>query len=431
MEENMSTHHLGALRPFARYLVLLVALLTASGCGGVDTHDDAATHVTAASSGTTADLSPEAVEACQQVFARTGAPGPQIVVVWDSTASVADMPFPTGLAADIEAASKKDGSLTVIAVDGEGVAPRIIVKDAALSTRGERDRPSVAKLAAVMPSCAQALYTTTIVPTAPGTDLHRALAVAAEIADPAAIVWTVSDLLPTTGQLVLTKGELPRPADEVAATAAASAPVDLRDITWKISGLGNATSPLLSANREWVRSYAEGLCRAWHANGCDSIQLDPVNPERTATGLPADEIPQFPAVTTRSTASGCTFTLPEVLTFAGGSAALRQDADDLLTEPLGLLSSSPGATVRVVGHTASSASYTEGELVALSEARAQAVADRILAAGIDAGRVDIRGVGDSAPLAEDIDPATGRQIPEVAAAERRVDVEVQGASCSR
>lgn len=410
---------------------VLLALLGITACGDVDTHVTSPPEPNSSVPGASSELSPEAVEACKKVFARTGASGTQVVVVWDTTASVADMPFPVDLSDDLKAASLDDGTLSVIAVDGKGVAPRIVAKDVALSTSGARDRPSVAKLAEVMPACVQTVYLNGLAPTAPGTDLHRAMTIAAEIAEPGATLWTVSDMLSTAGQLVLAEDVLSQPANKAAEKAASNAPVDLHDTVWKISGVANATTPLLGANREWMRDFSRGLCRGWHANDCAAIELDPVDPVRTAAGLPKDPIPPFPTVAVVTTASSCNFSLPDVLTFTGGSAELRKDADEVLAPPIALLKANPGATLRIVGHTASSGEYTERELVALSEARAQAVRDRILNMGIDKSRIGTRGVGDTKPLAEDIDPATGLQIPEIAAAERRVELKIKGAPCSR
>ena len=419
------------LRPVPVLLGLLFMLAGVTAC------DNAATQVTSpaepnpSTPGRSSALSSEAVEACQKVFARTDASGTQIIVIWDATASVADMSFPAVLAEDLKAASLADGTLSIIAVDGKGVAPRILAKNVALSTSGERDRPSVAKLAEVMPDCVQAVYLNGLVPTAPGTDLHRAMALAAEIVHPDATLWTVSDMLSTAGQLVLTKDALSQPADEAAKKAAATAPIDLHDAVWQVSGVANASTPLLGANQEWMRDFTRSLCRSWNAKGCAAIKLDPVNPVRTVAMLPKDPIPPFPSVAEATSASSCSFTLPDVLTFAGGSAKLRRSADEVLARPLALLEANPNATLRIVGHTASSSAYTARELMALSKARSESVRDRILHAGIDEARVTTRGVGDTEPMAEDIDPVTGLQIPEIAAAERRVALTIKGAACSR
>lgn len=56
------------------------------------------------------ELSAEAIETCRTVFDQPAEAGPaHVVIVWDNTASVADMPFPAELAADLHAASLAGG----------------------------------------------------------------------------------------------------------------------------------------------------------------------------------------------------------------------------------------------------------------------------------------------------------------------------------
>lgn len=379
-----------------------------------------------------AELSPKARAACEAVVARTvtGA-GTSIVLVVDATASMADMPLPQGLLADLRAASRADGSLSVIAVDGVGKAPRLVAKNVALSTPGPRDRPSVVELAEVMPSCVRALYGDRLTPTAPGTDLHRAIALAAELVGKDSTLWVVSDWLSNTGPLRLDADLLAEQPERAGATAARQAPVDLAGATLKTAGVANASVPMLAANRTWMRDFTRSLCGAWKARGCEAIALDPVNPERAAKGLPKDAIPTFPGVTTSSVSTGCTVEVPASLAFEGGSAVLGPGAGEVLAVPLRTLRDHDGSRASIVGHTASSAAYTRDQLLRLSRQRAEAVKTFLVRGGIEAGRITARGVGDTRPRVEDIDHRTGRQIPRLAASERRVDIVVGGAPCSR
>jgi outer membrane protein OmpA-like peptidoglycan-associated protein len=378
-----------------------------------------------------ADLAPEALDACRQVFERTVPEAAErVVVVLDATASVADMPLPAGLADDLRRLSLADGSLSIIAVDGADVAPRILAKHVAVSTAGERDRPSVGQLAEVIPTCVEAVYRAQATPTSPGTDLHRALALAAEMVGPGTTLWVVSDMLGSAGPLALDAGLIARLPEDAARMAAQAAPVDLAGATLRVSGIGNASTPMLSGHRTWLRDFTAGLCRAWGASGCDSFELDPVNPARTATDLPADPVPVLPGVSSTSTPAGCSFELSAAL-FAGDSAVLGPDAATSLAGPLALLREHPSATAAVVGHTASSPAYTAEQLVDLGRRRAAAVQAHLLAGGIHGSRIVVRGVGDSEPQVEDIDPGTGRQIEAMARLERRVEVLVGGVPCSR
>lgn len=105
--------------------------------------------------------------------------------------------------------------------------------------------------------------------------------------------------------------------------------------------------------------------------------------------------------------------LPEAITFATGSAAVRQDFRDELLVVSRNLQAYPNTTVQVIGHTdnTGSAAYNQG----LSERRAAAVADVLIGAGTPAWRIVTRGVGFSQPIATN-DTEAGR------AANRRVEI---------
>lgn len=400
------------------------AVLTLSACGGSGDTSSADTPV-----GEKTSVSPKVLAACAKLFAgeRDDPPaGGNVIVVADRTGSVADAPLPDGLSTDISEASRRDGTLTVIAVEGEGRPARLVAKKVPLSPEGDRDRPSVADFAGAMPSCVEETYLgATLKPSAPTTDLHAALAMAAEIADKKSIVWVISDMVPTSGPYALTADLLALNGTDAGSAAGGRAPINLNGATIKVSGVANTSTALLSAQRTWIRDFAQSLCGTWQAQGCDSIVLDPVNPERAERGLPADPVP-FPGVAVIEAGTSCTFEVPASLTFAGDSSVLAEAAAEALQDPVQLLAANPSAHVNVVGHTASSSSRTQEELLNLSAARAEAVADHLRQQGIDGSRISTEGVGDSQPKGEDIDPATGRQIPEQASIERRVDLTVTG-----
>lgn len=147
-----------------------IALLTLTACGS-DTTIPPEESVTI--------LPEDAHAACADVFGRTIDDATErLVVIADFTASGAKQAMPDALREAVTAASLADGTITVIAVDGEGAAPTITATNAALSTEGARDRPSVKELAGYMPACVEQVLLAQAVPEAPGTDLHRALALA-------------------------------------------------------------------------------------------------------------------------------------------------------------------------------------------------------------------------------------------------------------
>lgn len=85
------------------------------------------------------------------------------------------------------------------------------------------------------------------------------------------------------------------------------------------------------------------------------------------------------------------------LYFDFDKAVIKPESAPQLAEMVSYLKASPEMRVYVVGHTDNS-----GELdynVTLSTARAKAVADALVKAGIDAGRLSARGLGPLAPLA--------------------------------
>lgn len=409
-------------------VVLMLAFATA--CTGMTATTPVPAGANTAAGGEPA-LSEDDLAACRDVFERD-VPGAaeQVIIVNDRTGSVADMPSPNGLAADLHHGSMNDGSLTVIAVEGASTAPRIVVKNAALSTPGPRDRPSVRRTADSIPGCVQEVLLKGSVPAAPGTDLHRAVSLAAELAGPETTIWLLSDMLANSGPLTLNAGLLSMNPTEAAVKASSTAPIDLKGASLKVAGVGNSTTSLLSPQRTWLRDFSRGLCTQWRATGCDDISLDPVNPERADRDLPEDALPPFPQITTASSSESCTFEVPAALAFAGESAVLGNDVKEVLAGPLGLLLQNPAATAKIVGHTATVLSSSDHGLD-LSQRRAAAVMAYLINSGIAESRITSRGVGDTEPKVEDIDPATGHQIDEMAAIERRVDILIGGVPCSR
>ena len=82
--------------------------------------------------------------------------------------------------------------------------------------------------------------------------------------------------------------------------------------------------------------------------------------------------------------------------FASGSAALDERSEAELRQLLRLLADNPGLRILIGGHTDDVGSDTDN--LRLSEARARAVRDYLVAAGISAERLEYRGYGESRPL---------------------------------
>lgn len=88
------------------------------------------------------------------------------------------------------------------------------------------------------------------------------------------------------------------------------------------------------------------------------------------------------------------------------SATLKPEADATMREMLAVLQADPGANVDIVGHTdwVGSDAYNLG----LSQRRAQAVVDWLIAHGVARERLNAIGMGEAEPIAENATPA-GRQ----------------------
>ncbi len=97
-------------------------------------------------------------------------------------------------------------------------------------------------------------------------------------------------------------------------------------------------------------------------------------------------------------ASVLTELLQGVATFEVGSARLSAEAMTLLDEAIEILLANPTTVLAVEGHTDDVGS--EEDNLGLSEARAQAVVDYLVAGGVDAARLTAVGYGESRPIAD-------------------------------
>ena len=107
----------------------------------------------------------------------------------------------------------------------------------------------------------------------------------------------------------------------------------------------------------------------------------------------------------KQSARGMVMTLNDVL-FDTGQATLKPGADRALDRLAQFLKDSPGTDVLIEGHTDSVGSDDYNR--ALSQRRAQAVADELSARGISRDRTETKGLGKAYPVASN-DTQAGRQ----------------------
>ena len=137
-----------------------------------------------------------------------------------------------------------------------------------------------------------------------------------------------------------------------------------------------------------------------NAEGC------PLDSDGDGVTDDADRCPNTPAGT-RVDAAGCPVVVAvldtaktlvlEGVNFRTGSAALTPGGRAMLLRAVELLKASPNVRVEIGGHTDSRGSDRANARLAL--ARSTTVKSTLTAAGVDAGRLEVRGYGESSPRA--------------------------------
>lgn len=144
-----------------------------------------------------------------------------------------------------------------------------------------------------------------------------------------------------------------------------------------------------------------------------SVEIDPlrgpIDPDRDHDGVlnEGDRCPRTPegtAVDERGCVPVVEVLVLEGITFLFDSAEIQPGHEDDLLEAARMLEDNPEVRVEVGGHTDDVGDPAHNEQ--LSRERAQAVAEWLVAHGIERGRLRVRGYGMSAPRVPNVDEAS-------------------------
>lgn len=120
-----------------------------------------------------------------------------------------------------------------------------------------------------------------------------------------------------------------------------------------------------------------------------------------------------------------TWPLPGDVLFQPNLAIFKEGAEEMLKEAVDMLSQHPEVSkVEVVGHSASESN--QPRFTKVSEDRANAVRDHLVANGANGDKITASGVGDTLPKCEDWDSGAGTQVEGCAETERRIELILHG-----
>jgi OOP family OmpA-OmpF porin len=381
-----------------------------------------------------AGCSTPAEQSCADLFGLPAGDGREVLVVTDATGSAARWALPPVVAEQLEAASRDNGTVSVLAVDGPGALPQWVLRGAALND-GELDPETdrFDRIAELAPGCVEESVQRAA-PTVPGSDVLAALQTAADTvsASPDAQVAVLTDGLANAGALDLAQvTAVETPVTEVVAALADGG--QLPRFTGQevgFHGVGQAAAGRLSQPvTEWLRALWTEVCHGSGAVGCSVDAAGaPVAPDRGSDGAPEDPALVLPAAEAVSLDGGCRLRVSAALLFAPDSAQLAPGAAAQLM-PAAELLRQPGTRATVTGHTSSFGDPAAQRET--SQARADAAAGALVGLGAQPGQLRTVGAGGTDLLVDDRGP-DGGLIEAMAQQNRRVEVEVSGVpGCGR
>ena len=159
-----------------------------------------------------------------------------------------------------------------------------------------------------------------------------------------------------------------------------------------------ATFGAIDGLRPWRVNVEEGRATLTGLGVSESALADTESALATAYARGGLTLQADVQVDSGTVATVLTELLKGTATFEIGSAQLSAEAGGLLDQAIAILVESGSTVLTVEGHTDDVGSDEDN--LALSEARAQAVVDYLVAGGIDASRLTAVGFGESQPIAD-------------------------------
>jgi outer membrane protein OmpA-like peptidoglycan-associated protein len=364
--------------------------------------------------------------ACKGVFALKASDGPKVVLAEDDTLSAAVTASDPAVTQAVTAASRGRGTLSVLAVQGAGSKPDWVGQGLALNDPAlASDTDRFARIVAMAPECANELAATARPHTA-GTDLLTAMQLGAQELNGSGTLILHTDGMSNSGILDFSKQVYgSAPASIVAALSNLHQLPQFHGETVRISGIGAvAGAPLNQVVVKWFVSVFRAICTASGAKSC-TVTSAIAQDASVRKDLPKDAalpLPTIPAPKVEGNA--CVYVLSNSVLFGGNSSVLSPAATSTLQAFVTQMKGT-GAKVEVDGFTATFGSAAHD--LALSDARATAVAQKLQALGFDSSLLSAKGKGGANPIASPDHNAQG-EIESAAAKNRRVELRVTGLS---
>jgi outer membrane protein OmpA-like peptidoglycan-associated protein len=174
----------------------------------------------------------------------------------------------------------------------------------------------------------------------------------------------------------------------------------LRGVTVDLTGRDAVLAGIPSGRESeamWIVQGVEGVREVQVRPGTSVAAPRPTEPEPAPTAaLPGG--PPAPGTTEADRRRVSALLARSPLLFTGDSASLTPSTARAVQELGALLTQLPAAPIELVGHTADSPDSTV-DAQALSEQRATAVGEALVAARVDPARIRARGAGTTNPLA--------------------------------